>query len=118
MVKPPTQMLEHEHFPGNQLFTEYVKLEASDPTEKRRLFHEINDAPTIRAEIEERPFHPSDQDFWSAEQEDVDDEADEEHSFVKSLIEEMSSLETEHEQFEATAKVLRENSDSHAGKEE
>jgi hypothetical protein len=41
----------------------------------------------------------------------------EEDRFFKTLLEEMSNLEAEHEQFEATAKVLRENVDHHAGEE-
>ena len=41
----------------------------------------------------------------------------EEDRFFKTLLEEMSNLDAEHEQFEATAKVMRENVDDHAGEE-
>jgi len=52
-----------------------------------------------------------------AEVEERADQAAEEDHFFKTLLEGMFDLEAEHEQFEAAARVLRENVDSHAGEE-
>ena len=57
--------------------------------------------------------HPAD----DAEIDERVNQTVEEDRFFKTLLEEMSNLETEHEQFEATAKVLRDNVDHHAGEE-
>ena len=95
-----------------------VKLEESDPSERGLLFQEINDALAIQAETEERPYYPSARDAVTRGQDDVVDEAAEEHYFVGTLLEEMSDLEADQEQFEATTRVLRENLEQHAGKEE
>lgn len=117
-AKSHAQMLTQEDFSGTKLFDECVKLEESSPSDKDPLFQEINEALTIHGENEERLSYPSTRDAWTGEQEDVANEAAEEDHFVKTLLEEMSGLEAEQEQFEATTRVLRENLQQDAGKEE
>jgi hypothetical protein len=100
-------MPEWEDLAGEQLLAEYVKIEESGPSEEDRLFQHFDGALMVPAEVEERLF----------DREHVDQAAEEQH-FVTTLLEEMSSLETEYDQFEATTKVRRENGEHHAGDEE
>ena len=116
--KLATRILKREDFAGERLFAEYAKIEESAPSENDRLFLEIHEAFAIPAEIEERLLSPAERDAWTEDTEDEANEAGEEHLIVRTLLEEMSGLEAESEQFEATSNARRENLEHHADDEE
>ena len=114
-AKTPLQTEKREDLAAEKLFSEYAKTEESDPSEKDHLFiRKMDEALMSPVEMEQRPSPASIHDPWREGQE-VAYQAAEEGRFVKTLLEEMSGLEADHEQFEASAKVLRENLDPHAG---
>jgi hypothetical protein len=117
-AKSPAQMLSEEYFSGKKLFDEYVKLEESDPSAKGRFFREINEALTIHAETEEPLSYPPARDGWTEGRKEIGNDAAEDHPFAGTLFEEMFGLEAEHEQFEATTRMLRDNVEQAAGREE
>jgi hemerythrin superfamily protein len=118
MSRKATALLQEDHRRVKELFEEYEELGEGAAAEKRRLFERIERLIGIHAQIEEEIFYPA---VAQAESEDAPElvrEAEEEHRIVKSLIEELTVLSPDQEEFDAKMDVLCENVEQHAEDEE
>ena len=85
---------------------------------KKDLFQAIKAELEVHMDIEETIFYPA---VKSIRKEDIKDEvreADEEHNVVKILIDEISRMRPQDEQYDAKVTVLRENVEHHVKEEE
>ena len=108
------ELLKEDHEKVKALFEEAEGTE--DPTERKRIFSEIQAELETHARIEETVFYPAMQ-----EHEDLKEmvlESIEEHRQIKTLIKEIDKLKSDSEKFEPKMKVLMENVEHHAEEEE
>jgi len=108
------ELLKEDHEKVKALFEEAEGTE--DPTERNRIFSEIQAELETHARIEETVFYPAMQ-----EHEDLKEmvlESIEEHRQIKTLIKEIDKLKSDSEKFEPKMKVLMENVEHHAEEEE
>lgn len=117
-IRKATALLREDHQEVKKLFSEYEDLGDDATGRKSELFQEIEQALSIHAQIEEEIFYPA---MAKVEDEEADElvrEAHEEHRIVKTLLEELSNLTPEDEDFDAKMKVLQENVLHHAEEEQ
>jgi hemerythrin superfamily protein len=112
-IQKATQILKEDHEKVKELFAEYEDQGDLAHAGKMHLFLELKRELTIHAQIEEEIFYPSIQ-----ESGELVAKAIEEHALVKTLLEELSSLNPRDEEFDAKMKVLQENVLHHAKEEE
>ena len=117
-VRKATTLLREDHRKVKKLFAECDKLDESDSVELARLFEEIQKELLIHTQIEEEAFYPAIERSGEDEAEERVREAHEEHRLAKMLLEELSGMGTEDEQFCAKLKVLKDNVLHHAEEEE
>ena len=115
-LQKATALLREDHREVKQLFAAYDK-EESD-SKQAELFEEVKRELTIHAQIEEEIFYPALLGVDDEECQELLKEAFEEHKIVKTLLEELSGMESSAEQFDAKVKVLGENVEHHAEEEE
>jgi len=114
-----TNILKEQHDEVRQLFERYEKIEDGDREARLELFGEIRKKLEIHAQIEEEIFYPPLRRARRQEARQDVAEAYEEHSLIKTVLRDLSSVDPESEtQFEAMMKVLRENVEHHADEEE
>jgi hemerythrin-like domain-containing protein len=113
-----TTLLKKDHDTVRDLFKEYERAGDRAFQTKKKLFERVRTELEIHSAIEEEIFYPAVKGVHSEEAKDTVREAIEEHAIVKQLIEELSELDPEDEQYDAKFKVLRENVEHHADEEE
>src|SRR6185436_9433615 len=106
-TRKATSLLREDHRNVKKLFAECDKLDESDTAELARLFEEIKKELTVHAQIEEEIFYPAIEKGDDEEAGETVREAHEEHRLVKMLIEELSGMTADDEQFCAKLKVLK-----------
>lgn len=117
------ELLKKDHAHVARLFEAFEAARQSHATaEKHRLLARIRSALTAHATLEDEFFYPAvearaGQQRDGQTQYDVS-EAHEEHQVLETLVTELGSLGLEHEQLDATLKVLRELVANHVDEEE
>ncbi|WP_321801774.1 hemerythrin domain-containing protein [Caballeronia sp. J97] len=111
-------MLEADHRAIEQLFDAFERAERNDLERKNALVQRACELLTIHAIVEEELLYPVAQDALAADRRIDVDEAYVEHFLVKTLIERFANLKAGEDGFDATFKVLRENTTHHIEEEE
>jgi hemerythrin superfamily protein len=117
-AKKATALLRNDHKEVKNLFSQYEDQEDGDSQTKQELFEEIKRELTVHATIEEEIFYPALDEVANEEARKRVIEAREEHKVVKTLLEELSGLDSSAEEFDGKMKVLIENVRHHAEEEE
>lgn len=107
------ELLKQDHAKVKELFERFEKTE--DDAEKGEIVREAITELKIHAAIEEEIFYPA---LREVAEEDIMDEADEEHHVVKLLIAELEEMEPGDDHFDAKFTVLAENVRHHIKEEE
>ena len=107
------ELLKADHKKVSGLFDE---LEAATGKAKLNVFNQIKTELELHTHIEETIFYPALE--KPEETHDLTLEAYEEHKMVKTLLAELSGARTADEEWQAKAKVLRENVEHHVEEEE
>lgn len=107
------ELLKKDHKKVAQLFD---RLEAASGNSKLKVFSEIKSELELHAHVEETIFYPAIE--KPEETHDLTLEAYEEHKVVKTLLEELSGAKSADDEWQAKAKVLRENVEHHVDEEE
>lgn len=107
------QLLKADHKNVANLFDQ---LESARGQAKLRVFEQIKTELELHTHIEEKVFYPALEE--PEETHDLTLEAYEEHAEVKQLLKELSRSRTANDEWEAQAKVLRENVEHHVEEEE
>jgi hemerythrin-like domain-containing protein len=107
------ELLKADHKKVNELFDQ---LEAATGNAKLGVFNQIKTELELHTHIEEKIFYPALE--KPEETHDLILEAYEEHKAVKTLLAELSGNRTADDQWQAKAKVLRENVEHHVDEEE
>ena len=107
------KLLQTDHRNVAALFDE---LEQASSKEKINVFNQIKTELELHTHIEETVFYPALE--RPEETHDLTLEAYKEHDAVKKLLKELSSARTANDEWEAQAKVLRENVEHHVEEEE
>jgi len=94
----------------------FDQLESARGANKLSVFKQIKTELELHAHIEEKIFYPALEE--PEETHDLTLEAYEEHKVVKKLLQELGRARTANEEWEAKAKVLRENVEHHVEEEE
>ena len=109
----PFKLLEADHRNVEKLFTQ---LESAQGAAKLRVFEQIRTELELHTHIEEKIFYPALE--KPEETHDLTLEAYEEHAVVKTLLKELGRAKTANDEWEAQAKVLKENVEHHVEEEE
>src|SRR5215213_6108722 len=107
------ELLKADHETVAQLFEQ---LEAASGKAKLQVFEQIRMELELHAHIEEKIFYPALE--KPRETHDLTLEAYEEHDVVKKLLRQLSRAKSANDEWEAQAKVLRENVEHHVEEEE
>jgi hemerythrin-like domain-containing protein len=107
------ELLKADHKKVAQLFDE---LEKATGKNKIAVFNQIKNELELHTHIEEKIFYPALE--KPAETHDLTLEAYEEHDVVKKLLAKLSRATAPDDEWEAQAKVLRENVEHHVDEEE
>jgi len=107
------ELLKADHRKVAELFDQ---LENAGGKAKLSVFDQIKTELELHTHIEEKIFYPALE--KPAETHDLTLEAYEEHKAVKQLLAEMSGVRTPNDEWDAKAKVLRENVEHHVDEEE
>jgi len=106
-------LLKADHKKVAQLFDE---LESANGKAKLEVFEQIKTELELHTHIEEKIFYPALE--KPRDTHDLTLEAYEEHDVVKKLLQQLSRARTANDEWEAQAKVLRENVEHHVEEEE
>jgi hemerythrin superfamily protein len=107
------ELLKADHKKVNALFDE---LEAATGQAKLNVFNQIKTELELHTHLEETIFYPALE--KPEETHDLTLEAYEEHKMVKTLLAKLSRARTADDEWQAQAKVLRENVEHHVDEEE
>ena len=107
------ELLKADHQKVNELFDQ---LEAATGKAKLNVFNQIKTELELHTHIEETIFYPALE--KPEETHDLTLEAYEEHKMVKTLLAKLSRARTADDEWQAQAKVLRENVEHHVDEEE
>jgi hemerythrin-like domain-containing protein len=107
------KLLKADHRKVAGLFDE---MESATGKQKLSVFAEIRTELELHTHVEETIFYPALED--PKETHDLTLEAYEEHNVVKNLLKELSQARSANDEWEAKAKVLRENVEHHVEEEE
>ena len=111
-------VLEADHRAIEQLFDAFERAERNDFERKNALVQRACELLTIHAIVEEEMLYPVAQKMLAEDQRIDVDEAYVEHFLVKTLIERFANLKAGDDGFDATFKVLKENTTHHIEEEE
>src|ERR1044071_6228370 len=107
------ELLKADHKKVNELFDQ---LEASTGKAKLQVFNQIKNELELHTHVEETIFYPALE--KPEETHDLTLEAYEEHRVVKTLLAELDGANAANDEWQAQAKVLRENVEHHVDEEE
>jgi hemerythrin superfamily protein len=112
-------LLTDDHRKVEELFDEYesMKDDAQDEEKEERVANICLEL-TIHATLEEELFYPAAREALEAEDSDMLDEAEVEHSMVKELIAQLSEMSATEPLYDAKVKVLSEYVKHHVQEEE
>ena len=110
------ELLKQDHEKVSGLFEKLEPTTERAVKTREELFEKLKNELDIHAEIEERIFYPALKE--AAETRDIVMEGFEEHKIVKQLLEEMSALSVDTEEWTAKLTVLKENVEHHVEEEE
>jgi len=113
-----TTLLTQDHEAVKKLFEQYDAAGDAAYRTKKAIFETIKSELLIHMDIEESIFYPTVKAQPSEELKDGIREADEEHHVAKLLMEEISKMKPEDEQYDAKVTVLKENIEHHVKEEE
>jgi hemerythrin superfamily protein len=111
-------LLKADHAAVKKLFAQEQRATKQDDEKKQSIFHQIKDALTVHATIEEEIFYPA---VKKARQEHVKDEVREgyeEHRQIKNLLAQIASITPDEETWDMKIKVLKEDVEHHVKEEE
>ncbi|AQH00876.1 cation-binding protein [Burkholderia sp. KK1] len=111
-------MLEADHRAIEQLFDAFERADAADHERRNTLVQRACELLTIHTIVEEELLYPAAQTALAAHERIDVDEAYVEHFLVKTLIDRFATLKAGEDGFDATFKVLRENTVHHIEEEE
>ena len=112
------KLLKADHEDVAALFEQYEKQKKKNGSQKSDLIEKICSALSVHAEIEEEIFYPAARDALDQAGDDLLDEAEVEHSSIKSLVEQLQSMMPNDELCDAKVKVLSEYVKHHVKEEE
>jgi hemerythrin superfamily protein len=112
------KLLKADHDEVDALFAQYEKQKKKDGGQKSDLIEKICAALTVHAQIEEEIFYPAARDALDENGDDLLDEAEVEHSSIKSLVEQLQAMVPNDELCDAKVKVLSEYVKHHVKEEE
>jgi hypothetical protein len=107
------ELLKADHRKVEDLFSQ---LESASGKQKLQVFQQIKSELELHTQLEEKIFYPALED--PEETHDLTLEAYEEHAVVKQLLKELGRAKTVTDEWEAQAKVLKENVEHHVEEEE
>ena len=110
------KLLEADHRQVEKWFKEFEATNGQKT--KAKLAEQICTALKVHTQIEEEIFYPASRKAFSAEQEEMVDEAVVEHASAKNLIAEIEAMEVGDELFDAKVHVLMEMIEHHVEEEE
>ncbi|MFB2835260.1 hemerythrin domain-containing protein [Floridanema evergladense] len=108
------ELIKSDHRKVESLFSEMEK--AKDPKKMQKLFDEIYTELTLHAKVEELTIYPTMRNY--DETHDMVEEAEEEHTEVKELLEELKSMRPSDSEFMATIEELKDAVQHHVEEEE
>ena len=117
-------LLKTDHGAVKKLFAQEEKLakhdghQKYDGQEKREIFSQIKAALEVHATIEEEIFYPAVKEARSENVKDEVREGYEEHTQIKSLLAQISSITPADETYDMKIKVLKEDVEHHVKDEE
>ena len=117
-IRKATSLLREDHRTIKRLFVECDRLDESDSADLAQVFEELARQLLVHSQIEEEIFYPAVERSHDEEAEERVREAREEHRLVHLLLEELSGMTADDEQFFAKLKVLKDNVLHHAEEEE
>jgi len=117
-VRKATAILREDHQNVKKLFSDFEELSDNAHQRRRELFDEILKELTVHAQIEEEIFYPAIEATDEEEAVELVKEAQEEHKIVKTLLEELSEMSPDSDDFDAKMKVLKESVVHHADEEQ
>lgn len=111
-------LLTEDHKKVRKLFKEFEKIkDGTDSNDKKsELVNQICTELTIHAQIEEEIFYPAVRE--AIDEDELMDEAEEEHASAKDLIAQLEDMEPEDEHYAAKVTVLGEYVDHHIDEEQ
>jgi|SRR5688572_3214566 hemerythrin superfamily protein len=112
------KLLKADHDEVEALFAQYEKQKKRDGSQKSDLIDKICTALTVHAQIEEEIFYPAARDALDEAGDELLDEAEVEHSSIKSLVEQLEAMVPNDELCDAKVKVLSEYVKHHVKEEE
>ena len=112
------KLLKADHDEVEALFAQYEKQKKRDGSQKSDLIDKICTALTVHAQIEEEIFYPAARDALDENGDELLDEAEVEHSSIKSLVEQLEAMVPNDELCDAKVKVLSEYVKHHVKEEE
>lgn len=110
------ELLKEDHQKAKSLFEKLGETTERASKTRRELFEKLKHELEVHTKIEEQIFYPALKE--ADETREITLEAIEEHHVVKQLLQELTSLEPESEQWTAKLKVLQENVEHHIEEEE
>src|SRR5581483_2260963 len=110
------ELLKADHKQVKELFEEFE--DAEEASEKENIAREAMKELRIHSVIEEEIFYPAARKALGQDDEQMMDEAEEEHRVAKTIIEELAEEDVDDAHFEAKFKVLAENIRHHIKEEE
>jgi hemerythrin superfamily protein len=109
-------MLKADHQRVRDLFQEYEA--ATNPSTKREIAEEACVELETHAQLEEQVFYPAFADAGDEDDEDLVEEALQEHQTVNDLMNELREMGPDHKAFDAKFKELMKNVEHHVEEEE
>jgi hemerythrin superfamily protein len=114
IMPDPIKMLREDHQKVQELFRRFEQSE--DEQTKNEIAQTAIQELTVHATLEEEIFYPAAQEV--IEEEDLIDEAQEEHHVAKLLMNELRKMKAKDQRFDAKFKVLAESVKHHIEEEE
>lgn len=112
------KLLKADHDEVDALFAQYEKQKKKGGSQKSDLIENICAALTVHAQIEEEIFYPAAREALDENGDELLDEAEVEHSSIKSLVEQLQAMLPNDELCDAKVKVLSEYVKHHVKEEE
>jgi hemerythrin superfamily protein len=113
------KLLKQDHQKVKGLFAQVEELGDRANAQRKKLFAKIDEELTVHAKIEEAIFYPAfRKKAKDTEERDQVLEAYEEHSLVKTLLQELEDLDPKEETYKPKLAVLKDLVDHHVKEEE